>query len=214
MSEAANTCSLVTAWRIQKHAWIQGLHCKVLLGVNTCARKSWIVVQAWKASVKLLGTLECILAGRDVSRGQSKGQSWMSRLCSVATEGFPRKSMLSGEASLPSWGTVHSGWQLSHSAEGKVRSSQFSKMLSFYVTQFENAVLPFWNFQIFHPPFPSKSHTGEQYGDPLKTKRIATTWTSNPTPRHISRENQVSKVYTCSNVHCSTVYNSQPMETN
>lgn len=73
MSEAANTCSLVTAWSFQKHALIQGLHCKVSLGVNTCERKSWIVVQAWKASVKLLGTLECILMSHGVSQRVSPG---------------------------------------------------------------------------------------------------------------------------------------------
>ena len=37
------------------------------------------------------------------------------------------------------------------------------------------------------------SHYGEQYGGSLKTKTRTIIWPSNPTPRHISRENHNSK---------------------
>ena len=47
----------------------------------------------------------------------------------------------------------------------------------------------------------------------LKTKNRATIWSSNPTPGHISGENHNSKGYTHPSVHCSTIYNSQDMET-
>ena len=41
------------------------------------------------------------------------------------------------------------------------------------------------------------THSGEQYGDPLKkTENRATIWLSNPTPGHISREKHGSKGYT------------------
>ena len=39
----------------------------------------------------------------------------------------------------------------------------------------------------------------------------ATIWSSNPTPRHISREKHGLKGYMHPNVHCSAVYNSTPM---
>ena len=44
-----------------------------------------------------------------------------------------------------------------------------------------------------------------------KTKNRNTIWSSNPTPGHISRENDNSKRYTHPNVHCSTIYNNQDM---
>ena len=48
---------------------------------------------------------------------------------------------------------------------------------------------------------------------PWKTKNRITIWSSNPTPGHLSRENHDSQRHVYSNVHCSTIYNSQNMET-
>ena len=50
---------------------------------------------------------------------------------------------------------------------------------------------------------------------PLKTKNRTTTWFSNSTPGYISKstENTNSKRYIHPNVHCSTIFNSQDMET-
>ena len=50
---------------------------------------------------------------------------------------------------------------------------------------------------------------------PLKAKNRVTTWSSNPTPGHISRkdENSNSERFMHSSVHSSTVHNSQDMET-
>ena len=47
---------------------------------------------------------------------------------------------------------------------------------------------------------------------PQKTKNRITTWSSNPTPGHLSRENNDSKRYLHTRVHCSTTNNSQDME--
>ena len=47
----------------------------------------------------------------------------------------------------------------------------------------------------------------------LKEQKIVTIWSSSPTPRHISGQNSNSKRYMHPNVHCSTIYNSQDMET-
>ena len=44
------------------------------------------------------------------------------------------------------------------------------------------------------------------------TKNRATLWFSNPTTGHISKENKILKRHMYSNVHCSTIYNSQDME--
>ena len=46
-----------------------------------------------------------------------------------------------------------------------------------------------------------------------KTKHRTPIWSSNPTPGHLSRENHDSQRHMCSNVHCSTICNSQDMET-
>ena len=46
-----------------------------------------------------------------------------------------------------------------------------------------------------------------------KTKNRATIWSSNPTTGHIPRENHNSKRHMHPTVHCSTLYNSQVMET-
>ena len=48
---------------------------------------------------------------------------------------------------------------------------------------------------------------------PQKTKNRATKWPSNPTPGHISREKHNLKRYRHPNIYCSTIYNSQDMET-
>ena len=56
------------------------------------------------------------------------------------------------------------------------------------------------------------SHYGKQYGGSLKTENRVTTWSSNPTPGHISREKYDPKAYMHPKVHCSTVYNSQDMK--
>ena len=56
------------------------------------------------------------------------------------------------------------------------------------------------------------NHYGKQYGDSSKNKNRTTIRSSNPTPRHLSRENHNSKRYMCPNVHFSTIYNSQDME--
>ena len=45
-----------------------------------------------------------------------------------------------------------------------------------------------------------------------KTKNRSTIWSSNPTPGHILRENDNSKIYTHPSVHCGIIYNSQDME--
>ena len=45
-----------------------------------------------------------------------------------------------------------------------------------------------------------------------KTKSKVTIWSSNSTPGHISRENHDSKRYMHTNVHSSTIYNSQDVE--
>ena len=58
------------------------------------------------------------------------------------------------------------------------------------------------------------SHYGEQYGGSLKPKNKVTIWSSNHTPEHIFRENHNSKRHKNPNVHCSTIYNSQDMESN
>jgi len=47
---------------------------------------------------------------------------------------------------------------------------------------------------------------------PQKSKHRTTIGYSNPTPGHLSRENQDSKRHMYSNVHCSTICNSQDME--
>ena len=49
-----------------------------------------------------------------------------------------------------------------------------------------------------------------------KTKNQVTIWSSNPTPRHISRKDEHSnlKSYTHPNVHRSTIYNSRDVEAN
>ena len=47
---------------------------------------------------------------------------------------------------------------------------------------------------------------------PQKTK-LEFSWFSNLTPGHISRQNYNSKRYTYWNVHNSTIYNNQDMET-
>ena len=54
---------------------------------------------------------------------------------------------------------------------------------------------------------------GEQYGGSLKTR--VTIWSSNPTPGHISGKdkNHNSKRHMHPNIHCSTIYSSQDMET-
>ena len=57
------------------------------------------------------------------------------------------------------------------------------------------------------------SHYGEQYGGSLKTKKRTTMRPSNPTTGHIPRENHNSKRHMHPNVHWSTIYNSQVMET-
>ena len=48
---------------------------------------------------------------------------------------------------------------------------------------------------------------------PQKTKNWAITWSSSPTPGHLSRENHDSKKYMHPSVHCSIMYNSQNLET-
>ena len=48
---------------------------------------------------------------------------------------------------------------------------------------------------------------------PQETKNRITTWSSNPTPGHIPRQNYNSKRYMHPYVHSSTTYNSQDMET-
>ena len=52
------------------------------------------------------------------------------------------------------------------------------------------------------------SHYGRRYGESLKTSNKATTWPSNPTPRHIPWGNQNWKRLMYPIVHCSTIYNS------
>ena len=47
----------------------------------------------------------------------------------------------------------------------------------------------------------------------LKIKNRVTTWSSNPTPRHISGENHNSIRYMHFYVHISTIHNSQDVET-
>ena len=48
---------------------------------------------------------------------------------------------------------------------------------------------------------------------PQKTKSRVTLWSCNPIPGHISGENHNSEEYMHPNVHCSTIFNSQDMET-
>ena len=45
-----------------------------------------------------------------------------------------------------------------------------------------------------------------------KNKNRTTIWPSNPIPRHTAEENHNLKRYMYSNIHCSTIYNSQDME--
>ena len=47
-----------------------------------------------------------------------------------------------------------------------------------------------------------------------KSKYKTTTWSYNPTSGNLLRENHNLNRYTHPNVHCSTLYNSQDMETN
>ena len=47
---------------------------------------------------------------------------------------------------------------------------------------------------------------------PQNTKNRDTIWSSNPTPRHLSRENHNSKRNMQPNVPCSIIYNSQDKE--
>ena len=48
---------------------------------------------------------------------------------------------------------------------------------------------------------------------PLKTRNRTAIWPSNPTPGHTHRRNQNRKRHVYPNDHCSTVYNSQDMDT-
>ena len=48
---------------------------------------------------------------------------------------------------------------------------------------------------------------------PQETKHRITIRSSNPMPGHLSRENHDSQRHMYSNVQCSTIYNSQDMET-
>ena len=48
---------------------------------------------------------------------------------------------------------------------------------------------------------------------PQKNQYRTTIWSSNPTPGHLSRENHDLKRHMYSSVHCSTIYDSQDMET-
>ena len=48
---------------------------------------------------------------------------------------------------------------------------------------------------------------------PQKTKNRTTVCSSNPTPGHLSRENHDSQRHMYSDVHCSTIFNSQDTET-
>ena len=48
---------------------------------------------------------------------------------------------------------------------------------------------------------------------PLKTGNKSTIWPSNPTTGHIPWESHNSKRHMHPNVDCSTIYNSQDMET-
>ena len=48
---------------------------------------------------------------------------------------------------------------------------------------------------------------------PQKTKNRTTIWSSNLTPGHISREKHNSKRCMHSNIHCSTIFNSQDKDT-
>ena len=47
----------------------------------------------------------------------------------------------------------------------------------------------------------------------LKTENRTTIWTSNPTPRHISRETQNLERHMHPSVHCRTIHNNQDVET-
>ena len=47
---------------------------------------------------------------------------------------------------------------------------------------------------------------------PLKIKNEATIWSSNPTLKHVSGENQNLKGYMCPSVHFSTIDSSQDTE--
>ena len=49
--------------------------------------------------------------------------------------------------------------------------------------------------------------------NPQKTKNRITICSSNPTPGHLSRENHDLKRHLSSDVQCSTLFNSQDMET-
>ena len=53
----------------------------------------------------------------------------------------------------------------------------------------------------------------EQYGGSIKTKHRATIWPSITTLGLTSGENANSERYMHPNVHCSTIYNRQDMET-
>ena len=55
--------------------------------------------------------------------------------------------------------------------------------------------------------------TSENSVEPQKTKYRTTIWSSNHTPEHISRQNIHWKRYMYPYVHCSTIHNSQDMET-
>ena len=59
------------------------------------------------------------------------------------------------------------------------------------------------------------SHMENSMEGPQKSKNRATIWSTNPIPGHISRKdkNSNSKRYQHPNVHSSTIYNSQDMET-
>ena len=57
------------------------------------------------------------------------------------------------------------------------------------------------------------THYGKSMEVPQKTKNRTNIWSSNPTPGHIYRQNYNSKSYMHPNVHCSTIHNSQDMET-
>ena len=48
--------------------------------------------------------------------------------------------------------------------------------------------------------------------DPQKTENRAPIWSTNPTPRHVSRQNWNSERYMLSSIHSSTIYISQDME--
>ena len=104
--------------------------------------------------------------------------------------------------SKPQWGTItrQSERLLSKSLQAKNAGEGVEKREPPYLLHC------WWECKLVQPLW-------RTVGIPLKTRNKTAIWPSNPTPGHTHQGNQLWKRHMYPNVHCSTVYNSQDMET-